>query len=157
MNLDDLTNRIPVDELQSIREKYCQSIESSGKNSEFCSPVKAELPDIPDWLPPGFLLLILSIVRESDELCDIYYEEFHGITDLSLVNNTYIAAGGQGMVFKCECGKEGIEPAVTAQKGKSWPATPFTFTLSEAFHKRFSEHEMKSKMARQSLKSILYA
>ena len=121
MNLDDLTNRIPVEELQSIREKYCQSIESPGKNSDFCSPSNADLPEIPDWLPPGFLLLILSIVRESDELCDIYYEEFHGITDLSLVNNSYIAAGGQGMVFKCECAKEGIEPAVTAQKGKSWP------------------------------------
>jgi len=49
-------------------------------------------------------------------LCEIYYEEFHGITDFSLVNNSYIAAGGQGMVFKCECAKEGIEPAVTAQK-----------------------------------------
>ena len=119
MNLDDLTDRIPIEELQSIREKYCLSIDSPGKNSEFCSPVKTDLPEIPDWLPPGFLLLILSIVRESDELCDIYYEEFHGITDFSLVNNSYIAAGGQGMVFKCECAKEGIEPAVTAQKGKS--------------------------------------
>ena len=55
--------------------------------------------------------------KESNELCEIFYEEFHGIQDFSLVNNTYIAAGGQGMVFKCECFQEGIHPNITAQKG----------------------------------------
>ena len=59
----------------------------------------------------------LKMRKESNELCEIYYEEFHGIKDFSLVNNTYIAAGGQGMVFKCECFQEGIYPNVTAQKG----------------------------------------
>ena len=59
----------------------------------------------------------LKIKKESDELCETYYEEFHGITDFSLVNNSFIAIGGQGMVFKCECFQEGIEPALTAQKG----------------------------------------
>ena len=62
----------------------------------------------------------LKLKKESNELCEIYYEEFHGIKDFSLVNNTYIAAGGQGMVFKCECFQEGIEPSITAQKGKNW-------------------------------------
>ena len=63
----------------------------------------------------------LKTSKESNELCEIYYEEFHGIKDFSLVNNTYIAAGGQGMVFKCECFQEGIHPNVTAQNGTNLP------------------------------------
>ena len=63
LTLDELTDRISTDELLIIREKYCQSIET-GKNSEFCIPVNDDLPEKPDWMPPGFLLFILSLVRE---------------------------------------------------------------------------------------------
>ena len=116
MSLDELLNQISHEELLKIRENYCQSVKSSGKNANLCQTAK---DDLPDWITPGLLLFFLSIVRESNELCEIYYEEFHGIKDFSLVNNTYIAAGGQGMVFKCECFQEGIYPSITAQKGKN--------------------------------------
>ena len=116
MSLDELLQQISHEELLKIRENYCQSVKSSGKNANLCQTAK---DDLPDWITPGLLLFFLSIVRESNELCEIYYEEFHGIKDFSLVNNTYIAAGGQGMVFKCECFQEGIHPSITAQKGKN--------------------------------------
>lgn len=63
LNLDELTDRISTDELLVIREKYCNSIENA-INSEFCLPANDDLPEKPDWMPPGFLLFILSLVRE---------------------------------------------------------------------------------------------
>ena len=62
-NLDELTDRISTDELLKIREKYCQSI-GTGKHSEFCLPGNDDFPSESDWMPPGFLLFILSLVRE---------------------------------------------------------------------------------------------
>ena len=115
ISLDELLDQISHEELLNIRENYCQSVKSRTKNADLCQ--KAE-DNLPDWITPGILLYLLAIVREANELCEIYYEEFHGIKDFSLVNNTYIAAGGQGMVFKCECFQEGIQPSITAQKGK---------------------------------------
>ena len=70
MNLDELTNHFSHQELLDIREKYCQSIKLSGKNSEFCSPLNDDLPERPDWMPPGWILLVLSIVRECFQTCD---------------------------------------------------------------------------------------
>ena len=32
--------------------------------------------------------------------------KFHGVFDTSMIKNTFIAAGGQGQVFKCECSQE---------------------------------------------------
>ena len=116
MSLDELLDQISHEELLKVRENYCQSVKSSGGNEDLCQTADN---DLPDWITPGILLVLLSIVRESNELCEIYYEEFHGIKDFSLVKNTFIAAGGQGMVFKCECFQEGIHPSVTAQKGKN--------------------------------------
>ena len=70
MNLDELTNHFSYEELLDIRDKYCQSIKSSGRNSEFCSPLNDDLPERPDWMPPGWILLVLSIVRECFQTCD---------------------------------------------------------------------------------------
>ena len=117
ISLNELLDQISHEELLNIRENYCQSVKSRSKNADLCQTAE---DDLPDWITPGILLYLLSIVREANELCEIYYEEFHGIKDFSLVNNTYIAAGGQGMVFKCECFQEGIQPSITAQKGKNW-------------------------------------
>ena len=116
MSLDELLDQISHEELLKIRENYCESVKSSDGNEDLCQTADN---DLPDGITPGLLLFFLAIVRESNELCEIYYEEFHGIKDFSLVNNTYIAAGGQGMVFKCECFQEGIHPSITAQKGKN--------------------------------------
>ena len=40
------------------------------------------------------------------ELCKQYYQDFHSVFDTSVIKNTFIAAGGQGQVFKCECSQE---------------------------------------------------
>ena len=37
------------------------------------------------------------------ELCQQYYQDFHGVGDIAMIKNTFVAAGGQGQVFKCEC------------------------------------------------------
>ena len=39
-------------------------------------------------------------------LCQQYYQDFHGVFDISMIKNTFVAAGGQGQVFKCECTQE---------------------------------------------------
>ena len=41
--------------------------------------------------------------NQALELCHQYYQDFHGVFDTSMIKNTFIAAGGQGQVFKCEC------------------------------------------------------
>ena len=54
--LDELINQIHHEELLNIRESYCWSVKSN-EDSDFCQTEK-------DGFPPGFLLLILSIIRE---------------------------------------------------------------------------------------------
>ena len=49
--------------------------------------------------------------RESMEdqalgLCQQYYQDFHGVFDTTTIENSFLAAGGQGQVFKCECSQE---------------------------------------------------
>ena len=61
VNLDELSRQVSHVELLNIREKYCRSMKSFGENSEFCQTAKNESTD---WIPPGFLLLILSIIWE---------------------------------------------------------------------------------------------
>ena len=68
VNLDELSTQISHVELLNIREKYCRSMKSFGENSEFCQTAKDESTD---WIPPGFLLFILSIIWEcfQNHLC----------------------------------------------------------------------------------------
>ena len=59
----------------------------------------------------GLELLMAENLRESMEnqaleLCQQYYQDFHGVFDISMIKNTFIAAGGQGQVFRCECNQE---------------------------------------------------
>ena len=61
VNLDELSTQISNVELLNIREKYCRSMKTFGENSEFCQTAKDESTDS---IPPGFLLLILSIIWE---------------------------------------------------------------------------------------------
>ena len=110
---DDISNA----DLQRIKNVYCQS--ASRKFFEFCRN-DPDIPDLPDFYPPEFIIFVIKVVRQSNELCDRYYQEFHNVSDLSLVSNSYVAAGGQGMVFKCECSQDNIDPAVTAQKVYYW-------------------------------------
>lgn len=122
LTVDQLTSELPdgitnVD-LKRIKNVYCQS--DNRKLLEFCQKDDPDIPELPDYYPPEFILLVLRVVNQSNELCDRYYQEFHNVTDLSLISNTYIAAGGQGMVFKCECSQENIDPAITAQKVYYW-------------------------------------
>lgn len=49
--------------------------------------------------------------RESMEdqalgLCRQYYQDFHGVFDTTTIENSFLAAAGQGQVFKCECTQE---------------------------------------------------
>ena len=120
--VDALTAQLPDDitnaDLQRIKNVYCQS--ASRKSFEFCKRADPDVPDLPGFYPPEFIIFVIKVVRQSNELCDRYYQEFHNVTDLSLVSNSYVAAGGQGMVFKCECSQDNIDPAVTAQKVYYW-------------------------------------
>ena len=62
ISLDELTSQISHEEILKIRENYCQSVKSTGKNVDFCQTAN---DDLPDWITPGVLLFLLSIVRES--------------------------------------------------------------------------------------------
>ena len=44
--------------------------------------------------------------NQALELCQQYHQDFHGVFDTSMIKNTFIAAGGQGQVFKSECSQE---------------------------------------------------
>ena len=59
--LNQLDEQISVDQLFEIKEKYCEII--TNKKSEYCIKDDSNFPDIPDYLPPGFILLALSIVK----------------------------------------------------------------------------------------------
>ena len=59
-DLNDLIKQIPHEEMFKIRENYCRSVKF-GEKSYFCQKAK---DDEPDGIPPGFLLLILSIIKE---------------------------------------------------------------------------------------------
>ena len=93
--VDALTTQLPDDitnaDLQRIKNVYCQS--ASRKLFEFCKK-DPDIPDLPDYYPPEFIIFVIKVVRQSNELCDRYYQEFHNVTDLSLVSNSYVAAGG---------------------------------------------------------------
>ena len=58
---DELIKQIPHEELLKIRENYCRSVKSFSENLEFCQTAQG---DLPDEIPPGFFLLILSIIWE---------------------------------------------------------------------------------------------
>ena len=58
---DELIKQIPHEELLRIRENYCRSVKSFSENLEFCQTAQG---DLPDEIPSGFLLLILSIIWE---------------------------------------------------------------------------------------------
>ena len=75
---------------------------------EFCNE---ELQELREDYPPGLISFLFEIYQESNLLCDTF---FGGNT---AAENSFIAAGGQGMVCKCECADCGIEPSLTAQKG----------------------------------------
>ena len=57
---DELIKQIPHEEMFKIRENYCRSVKF-GEKSDFCQTTK---DDLADGIPPGFLLLILSIIKE---------------------------------------------------------------------------------------------
>ena len=57
---DELIKQIPHEEMINIREKYCRSVKF-GEKSDLCLPAE---DDLADGIPPGFLLLILSIIKE---------------------------------------------------------------------------------------------
>ena len=78
---------------------------------EFCKLHHTEFPELLEDFPPGLMRFLFDIYQESNALCHTFYGENN------LANNSFIAAGGQGMVCKCECGDCGVEPSVTAQKG----------------------------------------
>ena len=59
-DLDELIKQIPHEEMFEIRENYCRSVKF-GEKSDFCQTTK---DDLADGIPPGFLLLILSIIKE---------------------------------------------------------------------------------------------
>ena len=78
---------------------------------EFCKLHHTEFPELLEDFPPGLMRFLFDIYQESNALCHTFYGENN------LAKNSFIAAGGQGMVCKCECGDCGVEPSVTAQKG----------------------------------------
>ena len=41
---------------------------------------------------------VLNLVQQATELCNQFYYDFHEIEDTTLISNSYIAAGQQGMV-----------------------------------------------------------
>ena len=80
--------------LITTHAKFTEKVDSEKK----CFVVKSS----------GLELLVRENLRESMEnqaleLCQQYYQDFHGVFDTSVIKNTLIAAGGQGQVFKCEC------------------------------------------------------
>ena len=75
---------------------------------EFCN---VESPELWEDFPPGLISFLFEIYKESNSLCDTFFG------GNSAAENSFIAAGGQGMVCKCECADCGIEPFITAQKG----------------------------------------
>jgi len=78
------------------------------KSVEYCNE---DLPELLEDFPPGLVRFLLEIYQESNILCDT----FHGGNNNA--ENSFIAAGGQGMVCRCECVDCGVEPSLTAQKG----------------------------------------
>ena len=70
-----------------------------------------ELPELREDFPPGLISFLFEIYQESNLLCDTFFDGNNA------AENSFIAAGGQGMVCKCECVDCGIEPSLTAQKG----------------------------------------
>ena len=47
-----------------------------------------------------------SIEDHALSLCQQYYQDFHGVFDATAIENSFLAAGGQGQVFKCACSQE---------------------------------------------------
>ena len=78
------------------------------KSAEFCNE---DLPELLEDFPPGLVRFLFEIYQESNILCDTFYGGNNN------AENSFIAAGGQGMVCKCECADCGVEPSLTAQKG----------------------------------------
>ena len=54
------------------------------------------------------------------ELCQQYYQDFHGVGDIAMIKNTFVAAGGQGQVFKCEC-TQGLDISSIDYAAQSMP------------------------------------
>ena len=87
---------------------FSQKVESV----EFCSE---DLPKLLEDFPPGLVRFLFEIYQESNVLCDTFFRGNNA------TENSFIAAGGQGMVCKCECADCGVEPSLTAQKGIGLP------------------------------------
>ena len=68
---------------REIREQYCGEIK---QYSDFCE----RDDEIPDF--------IWEMHFTSVQLCKEYYKNFHGVENPLLTDNTYLAAGGAGMV-----------------------------------------------------------
>jgi len=48
-------------------------------------------------LPPEWQKLIELRYEQSMKLCNQFYQEFHNVTDLAKIHNSYIANGAQGL------------------------------------------------------------
>ena len=73
--------------------KFCKSFKN--RENKFCLYDGDGSPD----LPPGWEKLIELRYEQSMGLCNQFYKEFHNVTDLARIHNSYIANGAQGADF----------------------------------------------------------
>ena len=71
---------------------FCKSLKN--RENTFCSYDGDGLPD--SDLPPGWQKLVELRYEQSMKLCNQFYQEFHDVTDLAKIHNSYIANGAQG-------------------------------------------------------------
>ena len=76
-------------DLRQINGYSCNGI----KPPDFCQNKRSSQNALPENIEH-----ILNLVQQAAELCNQFFNDFHDIEDTSLVSNSYIAAGQQGMV-----------------------------------------------------------
>ena len=80
---------ISLHDLHQINGYLCNGL----KQQDFCQNKRSFQNALPENIEH-----ILNLVQQAAELCKQFYNDFHDIEDTTLVSNSYIAAGQQGMV-----------------------------------------------------------
>ena len=83
-------NVLKYEDFKEMHLKFCKSFKN--RENKFCLYDGDGSPD----LPPGWQKLIELRYEQSMGLCNQFYKEFHNVTDLDKIHNSYIANGAQG-------------------------------------------------------------